>query len=60
MDTRLNWTFTPTLTLELFAQPFVSTGEFDRLQGVHGAARAEKVEFGPDRQLAPTRPGDGG
>ena len=27
MDTRLNWTFTPTLSLELFAQPFVFAGE---------------------------------
>ncbi|HEX2188220.1 MAG TPA: DUF5916 domain-containing protein, partial [Longimicrobiaceae bacterium] len=28
LDTRLNVTFTPTLTLELFAQPFVSGGEY--------------------------------
>jgi hypothetical protein len=32
MDTRLNWTFSPTLTLELFAQPFVSTGRFDNFK----------------------------
>jgi hypothetical protein len=28
LDTRLNWTFSPTLTLELFAQPFVATGDY--------------------------------
>ena len=28
MGTRLNWTFSPTLTLELFAQPFVATGDY--------------------------------
>jgi hypothetical protein len=28
MDTRVNWTFSPTLTLELFAQPFVATGDY--------------------------------
>jgi hypothetical protein len=28
LDTRLNWTFTPNLTLELFAQPFVATGDY--------------------------------
>ncbi|MBB4637968.1 DUF5916 domain-containing protein [Longimicrobium terrae] len=28
MNTRINWTFTPTMTLELFAQPFVATGDY--------------------------------
>ncbi len=28
LNTRLNWTFTPRLTLELFAQPFVASGEY--------------------------------
>jgi hypothetical protein len=32
MDTRLAVTFTPTLTLELFAQPFASTGQYGRFQ----------------------------
>jgi hypothetical protein len=32
MDTRLNWTFTPTLTLELFAQPLVASGSFSRFK----------------------------
>ena len=28
MDTRLDWTFTPELTLQLYAQPFVSAGRY--------------------------------
>ncbi|HEY0016402.1 MAG TPA: DUF5916 domain-containing protein [Longimicrobium sp.] len=28
LDTRVNWTFSPTLSLELFAQPFVATGDY--------------------------------
>jgi hypothetical protein len=28
MDLRLNWTFAPTLSLQLFAQPFVSVGRY--------------------------------
>jgi len=28
MVTRVNWTFTPTLSLELFAQPLVSSGDY--------------------------------
>ena len=28
MDTRLNTTFTPNLTLELFAQPFLASGHY--------------------------------
>ncbi|MGH7702703.1 MAG: DUF5916 domain-containing protein, partial [Gemmatimonadales bacterium] len=41
MDTRLSFTFTPTLTLELFAQPFIASGkyydfkEFDRPRELH-------------------------
>ena len=28
METRLNWTFSPTLTLELFMQPLLSSGDY--------------------------------
>ncbi|MFL5381601.1 MAG: DUF5916 domain-containing protein [Longimicrobiaceae bacterium] len=45
MDTRLNWTFSPTLTLELFAQPFVSTGAFDRFKEYARPRSIEKVEY---------------
>jgi hypothetical protein len=32
VSARANWTFTPALSLELFAQPFVSTGRYRRFQ----------------------------
>jgi hypothetical protein len=32
MDTRLSVTFTPDLTLQLFAQPFVSSGDYSRFK----------------------------
>ena len=38
MNTRLNWTFTPTLTLELFAQPFVFAGDYSRFKELRGPA----------------------
>jgi hypothetical protein len=34
MNTRLNMTFTPRMTLELFAQPFVSAGEYSDFRAV--------------------------
>jgi hypothetical protein len=53
MDTRLDWTFTPRLSLQLFAQPFVSTGEYSRYKeflrggtrefGVYGASGASTI-----------------
>jgi hypothetical protein len=52
MDTRLNWTFSPTLTLELFAQPFVSTGAFDHYKEYARPRAMEKTEFDA-QQIAP-------
>ena len=49
MDTRLNVTFTPTLSLEMFAQPFVSSGEyhdfkeFDAPRGLHKTAFGSRI-----------------
>ena len=28
LDTRVNWTFNPNLTLQLFAQPFIASGAY--------------------------------
>ncbi|HKP77462.1 MAG TPA: DUF5916 domain-containing protein [Longimicrobiaceae bacterium] len=52
MDTRLNWTFSPTLTLELFAQPFVATGAFDNYKEYVRPRSFEKRSF-DDTQLTP-------
>lgn len=32
LDARIDWTFTPTLTLQMYAQPFVSAGRYDGLK----------------------------
>ncbi|HEU4561233.1 MAG TPA: DUF5916 domain-containing protein [Longimicrobium sp.] len=53
MNTRLNWTFSPTLTLELFAQPFVSTGQFDRFKEFERPHSVRKREF-DSQQVVPT------
>jgi hypothetical protein len=45
MDTRLNWTFSPTLTLELFAQPFVATGSFDNFKEYARPRSIQKVSY---------------
>jgi hypothetical protein len=52
MDTRLNWTFSPTLTLELFAQPFVATGAYDRFKEYAAPRTIRKVEYDAG-QIAP-------
>jgi hypothetical protein len=49
MDTRVNITFTPTLSLEMFAQPFVSTGDYHYLKEFVRPRALEKEPFGPDR-----------
>ena len=30
LDTRVNWTITPTLTMQLYAQPFIASGAYER------------------------------
>jgi len=52
MDTRLNWTFTPNLTLELFAQPFVATGSFSGYKEFVRPRSIQKREFDA-QQLSP-------
>ncbi|MET0398708.1 MAG: DUF5916 domain-containing protein, partial [Longimicrobiaceae bacterium] len=45
MDTRLNWTFSPTLTLELFAQPYVASGRYTRFKEFVRPREMEKRAF---------------
>jgi hypothetical protein len=44
MNTRLDWTFTPTLSLQLFAQPFVSANDFGEYRSL---ARPRTFQFNP-------------
>jgi hypothetical protein len=46
MTTRVNYTFTPTLSLQLYAQPFISAGAFDSFRRVAApGARAFTERF---------------
>jgi len=57
MDTRLNWTFSPTLTLELFAQPYVATGRFDDFKEFTRPRTIQKAEFDAQQLTATTENG---
>lgn len=52
MDTRVEATFTPDLTLELFLQPFVSAGEYHGFKEFVRPRALDKHVFG-DTELAP-------
>jgi hypothetical protein len=48
MDTRLNWTFRPTLSLQLFAQPFMFAGEYSRFKEFTGTRTTSTRQYGRD------------
>jgi hypothetical protein len=48
MDTRLNITFTPTLSLELYAQPFISSVQYAHLKEFAAPRTLDKVVYGQD------------
>lgn len=45
---RLEYAFTPDLTLELYAEPFTASGEFDRFGELEAARSRELREYGED------------
>jgi len=49
MTTRLNVTFTPDMTLELFLQPLISANDFSRFKEFAAPRTLEKVVFGEER-----------
>ncbi|MGW8265628.1 MAG: DUF5916 domain-containing protein, partial [Longimicrobiales bacterium] len=48
METRLNVTFTPNLTLELFAQPFIASGDYLQLMELRAPRTFEFNRYGVD------------
>ncbi|MEP6733755.1 MAG: DUF5916 domain-containing protein, partial [bacterium] len=48
MNTRLNATFTPNLTLELFAQPFLASGAYDELKEYAAPRTSDTRRYGVD------------
>jgi hypothetical protein len=48
MDTRLNITFTPNLSLELYLQPYVSSGEYSAFKEFAAPRELTKLTYGQD------------
>ena len=48
MDTRFNVTFSPTLTLELFAQPLIASGDYSRYKEYAAPRGLRKLVYGVD------------
>jgi len=48
LDTRVNLTFSPTLTFELFAQPFISSVHYSRFKEVAAPRSEQLVVYGED------------
>ncbi len=67
ITTRADWTFSPTLSLQLYAQPFVSAGDYDRFKRITDPdAREYKDRFvtvvaasGKDEEIVADIDGDG-
>jgi len=48
LTTRVNWTFTPNFTLQLFAQPFFASGDYRRFREFAAPRAVRKVDYGRD------------
>ena len=48
MDTRLNVTFSPTLTLELYMQPFISAGDYTSYNEFAATRTTRRLTYGRD------------
>jgi hypothetical protein len=59
MDTRLNATFTPTLTLQLFAQPFLASGHYTNFKEFVKPRSDEMVLYGQGNGSTIAKQGDG-
>lgn len=59
MTTRLNWTFTPEMSLELFLQPFISSNDYSRFKEFVAPRRIAKQVYGEDVGTIRTLEDDG-
>jgi hypothetical protein len=48
LDTRVNWTFNPNLTLQLFAQPFIASGAYTSFREFAAPRTYRKLVYGQD------------
>jgi hypothetical protein len=58
MDTRLNVTFTPALTLQLFAQPFIASGSYTSFKEFAEARSRKMTYYGRDNGSSVTKTTD--
>ena len=48
IDTRVNWTIRPTMTMQLYAQPFVASGAYVRFREFASPRTNTKLDYGRD------------
>lgn len=60
LDTRVNLTFTPTLSFELYAQPFLSSQRYSRFKEIAAPRSQQTVVFGEDAGTVTTDLGSDG
>lgn len=46
LDTRVNWTFSPNVTLQVFAQPFFASGDYQRFREFAAPRSIAKRDYG--------------
>ena len=62
LDTRINWTFSPNLTLQLFVQPFIASGAYSSFREFAAPRTVKKLVYGTDIgtiSRTPATPTDG-
>ena len=59
MNTRLNVTFSPNLTLDLFIQPFISSGDYTEYKELTAPRQLTKLVYGRDTGTVTTQVVDG-
>ena len=62
LDTRINWTFSPNLTLQLFVQPFIASGAYSSFREFEEPRTVKKLVYGQDIGTitrTPATPSDG-
>jgi hypothetical protein len=58
MDTRVNWTIKPSLTLQLYAQPFIATGDYQNFSEFRAPRTEDKLVYGKDVGTITKNPDD--
>jgi hypothetical protein len=48
LESRVNWTFTPALTLQLYVQPFLASGDYQRFREFAAPRAIRMLDYGRD------------